>query len=123
MRYERIWKNSLVLLDTNARFEELEEGQMIAFRANNAEVLHRITDRSETGLIVTLDKGTGETVINKSLYVGKEVISFPFVGRWLRWVLDGRMWTVVVVAVGLIVIGCLPWGKKDGKPEEAGKQG
>ncbi len=49
---------------------------------------------------------------------------FPFVGGWVRWVLDGRMWMVVVVGLVLIVVGCLPsfpGGKKTGV-DKAGKR-
>lgn len=64
-----IRKNSLVLVDTSARFEDLEEGQVITFHANNTEVLHRVTGKNEDGLIVTPDKEIGEAVVNKNLCV------------------------------------------------------
>lgn len=62
-----IMKNSLVLVDTSIPYDTLEEGQVIAFRANNTEVLHKIIGVSDEGLIVTPDKRTGEAIVNKSL--------------------------------------------------------
>ncbi len=73
-------------------------------------MLHKVTGRDGDDLIVTPDRGTGEAVAGESMYVGKEVISFPFVGGWLRWVLEGRVWIVVVAGLALVVVGYLPWG-------------
>ncbi len=114
-----VMKNSLLLLGTSARFEELEEDQVIAFRTGDTEVLHRVTGRDGNALIVTPDKGVGEAVVSKSMYIGKEVNSFLFVWGWVRWILGHGMWMVVVLAIGLIVIGCLPW--KNRQKAEAGE--
>ena len=108
----RILKNSLVLVNTAAPYEQLSEGQVIAFRAGKTEVLHRITEIAEDGsLIVEPDNGSGEAIVEKVDYVGKEILAIPFIGGWLKLMLR-HMWIVIVVAVMLVIVGCLPYGKK-----------
>lgn len=104
-----IRKGSLVLADTAARFDDLEEEDVISFRGNNTEALHRVSKITEDELVITPDKGAGSAVVNKSMYVGKEVIAFPIIGGWLRGILEHGVWAVVVLAGTLVVIGCLPW--------------
>ena len=104
-------KNSLVLIDTSRKWTELEEGNAIVFRANKTEVLHRVREIRENELIVTPDKGTGSAIVNKSMYVGKEIIAFPLIGGWLREILMHEVWTVIGLAMLLIFIGCLPYKK------------
>ena len=107
-----ILKNSLVLVNTSTPYESLSEGQVITFRAGDTEVLHRVSEVAEDGsLIAVPDNGTGEATVNKVDYVGKEIIAFPFIGGWLRGIL-GHAGVVVVLAVVLVVVGCLPYGKK-----------
>lgn len=109
-----ILKNSLVLVDTSAPYESLSEGQVIAFRTGRTEVLHRISEITEGGsLIVVPDNGAGEALVGKASYVGAEIVAFPFIGGWLRSVLR-HIWVVVVVAVGLMIVGCFPWREKAG---------
>ena len=102
-----ILKGSLVLLNTSTKFESLEEGDVVAFRSGNTEVMHRITDISEDEVTVTADKGTGKATVSKSTYIGKFVISFPLIGGALRNILERGIWIVVLVAVAFIVIGCI----------------
>mgnify|MGYP002622989692 CR=1 FL=1 len=102
-----ILKNSLVILNTSAPWDDLEEGNVIAFRANKTEVLHRITEVINKELIVTPDKGKGQATVSKSMYVGKEVMAFPVVGGWIRNVLEHWIWGVCLFAVGFVILGCL----------------
>ena len=107
-----ILKNSFVLVNTAVPYEQLSEGQVIAFRAGQTEVLHRITDIAENGsLTVEPDNGSGEAIVEKVDYVGKEIIAIPFIGGWLK-VMLRHMWIVIVAAVMLVVVGCLPYEKK-----------
>ena len=107
-----IHKNSLVLINTSEPYESLSEGKVIAFRAGGTEVLHRVSKVAEDGsLIAVPDNGTGEATVNKVDYVGMEIIAFPFIGGWLRGILR-HAWVVVVLAAFLVVVGCLPYGKK-----------
>ena len=41
----------------------------------------------------------------------KEVLSIPAVGGWMRSVLNYK-WAVIIAAIGLVVVGCIPKGKK-----------
>ena len=107
-----ILKNSLVLVNTAVPYEQLSEGQVIAFRAGQTEVLHRITEIAEDGsLTVEPDNGSGEAIVDKVDYVGKEILAIPFIGGWFK-VMLRHMWIVIVVAVMLVIAGCLPYGKK-----------
>ena len=94
-----IYKNSLVLINTSAKYEGLEEGEVIVFRAGNTELMHRITGISEEGkYVVTPDKGQGYTLVEKATYVGKELIAFPVIGGWLRGILEHGK--AVVIGLG-----------------------
>ena len=108
-----ILKNSLVLVDISAPFESVSEGQVIAFRAGSTEVLHRVSEVNDDGsLIAVPDKGIGEAIVHKADYVGREVITFPFIGGWLRGMLN-HIWIVITIAAVLILAGCLPYEKKN----------
>ena len=109
-----IYKGSLVLLNVNSPWEELEEGDVIAFRTGATEVMHRVTAVTDEGLILKADNGEGESLVTKDMYVGKEVIAFPFIGVVLKPVLQHGKALVVLVAVVMIIAGC--WSSR--KSEE-----
>ena len=63
-------------------------------------------------LVVKSLADEGTSVITPLTYLGKEVLHIPGVGGWIRSILNYR-WVVIVVAVGLIVAGCIPRMRKD----------
>ena len=68
-------------------------------------------------LIVRSLADQGESVVTADIYLGKEVLSIPQVGGWIRSVFNYK-WIVVGVAGLLVVIGCIP--KKRVEAQKAG---
>ena len=60
-----VYKGSLVLLNTYTPWEELVEGNVIAFRSAKTEVMHRIADVTDEGMILRPDNGNGESLVTK----------------------------------------------------------
>ena len=54
----------------------------------------------------------GTSVVTADTYLGKEIMSIPGVGGWIREVLKVK-WIVIVLAVVLIVVGCVPRQKDE----------
>ena len=71
------------------------------------------TERVENGavedktLVVKSLADDGESTVTASTYMGKEVLSIPGVGGWIRSVLNYK-WVVVGIAGLLIIAGCIP---------------
>ena len=103
-----VYKGSLVLLNIYAPWDSLEEGNISVFRAGETEVMHRVTRVLDDGLIIKPDNGNGESYVTKDMYVGKEIIAFPYIGLMLKPVLQHGKALVIVVAVAMIIMGC--WG-------------
>ena len=68
-------------------------------------------------LVVRALADQGESVVTADTFLGKEVLSIPQVGGWIRFVLDYK-WIVVGIAGLLVVIGCIP--KKRVEAQKAG---
>lgn len=108
-------KNSLVLLDTRSKMDDVAVGDNVAYVLGKVEAMHKVVsiDTGETGektLVVKSLADDGESTVTGSTYVGKEVLSIPGVGGWIREIVKYR-WVVIVAAIGLVVAGCIP-GKK-----------
>ncbi len=107
-----VYKGSLVLLNIDTPWDALEVGNIIAFRSGRTEVMHRVTAVTEEGLILRPDNGKGESLVTKDMYVGKEVIAFPYIGGLIKPVLQhGKAW-VIIVAIAMILVGCRGLGRK-----------
>ena len=91
---------------------------MIAFRCDSTEVMHRVSEITDKGLILKPDNGEGESLVTKDMYVGKEIIAFPFIGTFLKIVLQQGRGIVLLAAVALIVVGC--WSRKERKRSPIG---
>ena len=132
-------RNALVLLDTSALVDQVEVGDNVAYVLGKVEAMHKVVSTSsgspvpiesanpgvmaenmstEAGgvgehqaLIVRSLADQGETLVSADMYLGKEVLSIPAVGGWIRGVLEYK-WIVIIAAAGLIIIGCIPKGEK-----------
>ena len=120
-------KNSLVLLDTSSKIEDVAVGDNVAYVLGKVEAMHKVVSVStspnnmntgSTGTAETLENGEktllvrslvddGESTVTGSTYLGKEVLCIPTVGGWIRKALDYK-WIVIIAAGLLIVIGCIP---------------
>ena len=104
-------KNSLVLLDTSSKMDDVAVGDNVAYLLGKVEAMHKVTERTDEELTVKSLADDGESTVTASTYMGKEILSIPQVGSWIRKVLDYK-WVVIIAAAGLIIIGCIPKGKK-----------
>ena len=109
-----VYKGSLVLLNTDTPWEELVEGNVIAFRSAKTEVMHRVTAVTDEGLILRPDNGKGESLVTKDMYVGKEIIAFPYIGGMIKPVLQHGKKLVIIVAIVMILVGGRGLGRKTG---------
>ena len=100
-------KGSLVLLDTRSKMDDVAVGDNVAYLLGKVEAMHKVTEKTDEELIVRSLADDGETTVTASTYMGKEVLSIPQVGGWIRSVLRFR-WVVVTIAVALIIGGCIP---------------
>ena len=111
-------KNSLVLLDTSASVEQVEVGDNVAYVLGKVEAMHKTASVGSDEIVVKSLADQGETLVSADMYVGKEVLSIPAVGGWIRSVLYYK-WAVIGIAGALIVVGCIPRKKgQNGQKEE-----
>lgn len=130
-------KNSLVLLDTSSKLSEVAVGDNVACLLGKVEAMHKVTaistdtgenesggeaeeagEAGEKTLVVKSLADEGTSVVRADMYLGKEVMSIAGVGGFIRSVLNYK-WIVIGIAGLLIVVGCIPKGKKT---ENAGVQ-
>ena len=120
-------KGSLVLLDTRAKMTDVAVGDNVAYVLGKVEAMHKTSRLSydDSGnvdeVVVRSLADEGTSVVTVGTYLGKEVMSIPAVGGWIRQILNYR-WVVIVVAVGLVVAGCIPRMKKDTTPRQTVQQ-
>ena len=100
-------KNSLVLLDTRAKMTDVAVGDNVAYVLGKVEAMHKTVSVGSDELIVRSLADDGESVVTPSTYLGKEVLSIPQVGGWIRSALDYK-WIVIGIAGLLVVAGCIP---------------
>ena len=110
-----VYEGSLVLLNIETPWEGLEEGDIVAFRSGKTKIMHRVSKVAGNGLILKPDNGNGESFITKDMYVGKEVIAFPYIGGMIRPVLLHGNRVVVIVAIAMVIVGCWGMRRKNGE--------
>ena len=117
-----IYKGSLVLLNIDTPWEEIEEGNIIVFRSGATEVMHRVKSITNDGMILKPDNGEGENFVTKDMYVGKEIIAFPYIGGIIKPVLQEGKSKILLAAVILIIIGS-HFRKKEKRRRKRQKRG
>ncbi len=70
------------------------------------ETLGNIRSETDEGLILRPDNGNGESLVTKDMYVGKEIIAFPYMWGMVKPVLQYGKKIVILVAIALIAVGC-----------------
>lgn len=111
-------KNSLVLLNTRSNISDVAVGDNVAYVLGKVEAMHKTVSVGQDEVVVRSLADEGTSVVTPSTYLGKEVLSIPQVGGWIRRTLDYK-WIVIIAAAGLIVFGCIPKGKKPEKMKPA----
>ena len=109
--HPEVSKNSLVLLDTSSKMDDVAVGDNVAYLLGKVEAMHKVTERTDEELTVKSLADDGVSTVTASTYMGKEILSMPAVGGWIRKALDYK-WIVIIAAAGLIIIGCIPKGKR-----------
>lgn len=104
--YPEVPKNSLVLLNTTSKMDDVAVEDNVAYLLGKVEAMHKVTERTDVELAVRSLTDNGASTVTASTYVGKEVLSIPQVGGWIRNTLDYK-WIVIGIAGVLIVTGCI----------------
>ena len=87
----KIKKGDVVIIDKKYKYESLKEGDVIAFKKDNYIIVHRIIKKIKTNnSYAYYTKGdTNDSIddilIEKNIYVGKEIIKIPGVGYPTVW--------------------------------------
>lgn len=110
-------KNSLVLLDTRSKTDDVAVGDNVAYLLGKVEAMHKVVSVDEGELVVASLADNGESTVTVSTYLGRQVLAVPGVGGWIRSVLNYK-WIVVAIAVALIIIGCIPRKAQKMKPDQ-----
>lgn len=78
---------SVVVLDKKASYEEIKEGDVIAFEISTGQqVIHRVVGKSENGLLTKGDANqlTDGKLVQKEYFNGKVLFAIPKAGYWLE---------------------------------------
>lgn len=105
--HPEVTKNSLVLPNTTSKMDDVAVGDNVAYLLDKVEAMHKVSERTDTELIVRSLADDGESTVTASTYMGKEILSIPAVGGWIREIVKYK-WAVILEAMALIVVGCVP---------------
>ena len=87
----KIKKGDVVLIDKKYKYESLKEGDVIAFKKDNYIIVHRIIKKLKTNnSYAYYTKGDAnnsidDILIEKNIYVGKEITKIPGIGYPTVW--------------------------------------
>ncbi|XME02197.1 hypothetical protein QYZ88_016210 [Lachnospiraceae bacterium C1.1] len=118
--HPEVLKNSLVLLDTRSKMNDVVVGDNVAYLLGKVEAMHKCVAVSPDELTVCSLADNGESTVTPSTYLGKQVLAVPSVGVRIREIAKYK-WIVIVIAGLLVVAGCIPRGKKTQKMKTAEK--
>lgn len=110
-------KNSLVLLDTRSKMDDVAVGDNVAYVLGKVEAMHKVVSVDEDEIVVRSLADQGTSLVSADMYLGRQVLAVPGVGGWIRGVLNYK-WIVIGLAVVLIVVGCIPKRKDTALKEE-----
>ena len=106
-------RDSLVFVDTNSTLDQIMVGDNVVFDLDGVQILHKVREiHPDThSVVVSGINGSDETLVDSSTFIGRQGATFPRLGKYFYWVEKDGMWAAVVVAVVMVVIGCVPWEK------------
>ena len=109
---------SIVFIDKSARFDEIREKDIIAFKLNDTMVTHRVVEVTSQGLITKGDANStndGGFVIAEN-FIGKNVFNVPKVGFFVR-VIQSQNGKIIFIA-GIVLLFVMSFiGDKKEKPD------
>ncbi len=107
----KLQTGSVCFVDTRFPYEEIQRGDVIAFRHGSGMVTHRVVAVTEEGLETkgdANDLSDGITTTDDNFH-GKTVLSIPYVGYALHVLRQPlSLWIA-----GIVLIGCILWQRLD----------
>ena len=102
-------KGSLVWVDSRVAVDDVEDGDVIAYRAGQSIIFHRVVSIDENGFELRGDANNSSQniTLDKSNFVGVESFSIPWIGSALDVVLHHKV-VVFIVGIVIIILACLP---------------
>ncbi len=105
-----IHEGSLCFINHNTPYEELHEGQVIAFKTGEMLVTHRIVRVDPDGIVTKGDANntTDAAKVNKENYIGKNEAVLPFLGRLPLFAQSGSGKYIMIFGfVAFLLVGLL----------------
>ena len=69
--HPEVTKNSLVLLNTTSKMDDVAVGDNVAYLLGKVEAMHKVMERTDEGLTVRSLADDGESTVTASTYIGK----------------------------------------------------
>lgn len=73
---------SICVINQNADYEDMEEGDIIAFKRGEIKVTHRIIEITDEGFITQGDANLSPDIgiVTKSDFIGETIFDVPYIG-------------------------------------------
>lgn len=111
---------SICFVNTNAAYEEVQTGDIIAFKQGPKQVTHRAVVVTEEGIETKGDNNDVSDGITttKENFIGKTVCSIPKIGYFLQFCLNPRGRIISITIILALFIATFWGGGKQEKPAE-----
>ena len=97
---------SLSFINKNISIDEIEKGDIVAFKADKVLVAHRVYSVEKDGLVTKGDANDEDDglSVNELNYIGKNIFNIPYVGYGVRFIQTpkGKIISVTIVACLII---------------------
>jgi len=99
-----IQTGSLVFVDHSAKYDEIRENDIIAFKLNDTMVTHRVVEVTSQGLITKGDANSTNDggYVTVENFIGKNIFTIPKLGYLVR-VIQSRNGTIIFIA-GIVLM-------------------
>ena len=87
----------------------------MVFRLEGVEILHKVRAVDGESVVVSGIGSDDQTVVDSSMFIGRQSVVFPRIGKPFLWLEKDGMWVGIGIAVVMVVIGCVPWKDERGK--------
>lgn len=114
---------SLCFINNHAKYENIKEKDIIAFKSGDVLVTHRVISITDEGMETKGDANSvaDGLVITKSNYVGKNVFSIPFVGYIIKSFQTKKGKIIIGTVIVLLFLAAFLFGEADKKKEKKEK--
>lgn len=114
---KEIKTGSVAYVDTNVKVEDIEVGDIIAFKVGKSQVTHRVVSINEDNTFTTKGDANDTVDLNNvkfKNYKGKTILSIPYAGYALRFVQTKFGYFIMIVFI-LINLASLMFIKDDNR--------